>query len=314
MAVQNVGYLFAKGLMTVLENAYADEKDVLASIVPDETSDQAWAEWTAMVGTGIAETKAKGEEFPEQDVIVKTPKRVLFTTYGLQVRTPFEDADDDQYAKITSFAKQAGRSIFFREATERAALFNGAFGTFYATGYDGKALIANDHPLDIPRVNNGTTNITSVMPSRDSYVWSNVLPTASDLDYVALTDAITLLKKTPNWEGEPMDVEAAWLVSATDNWSTVKELLNSATRPDTANRSTSAVYNLGLQPISSSRLYDEDAWFVGAKRHDLHQFVRMPLKTRVGSDPTNWDHVTQAAIRLANGFFDSRGWVGSPGA
>lgn len=314
MAVQNVGYLFAKGLMAVLEDSYGDEADVLEQIIPDESSDQAWAEWTAKVGTGIANIKPKGQEFPEHDIIIKEPKRVLHTTYGLQIRTPFEDADDDQYAKITSFTKDAGRSIFYREAAERAALLNAGFGTFYAVGYDNLALFSASHVLDRPRVNNGTTNISTSMPTRGTYTWSNILATASDLDYVALTDAITLLMNTPNWEGEPMDVVPAWLVTATDNWSTVTELLSSSTRPDTANRSNSAVYNMGIQPVKSNRLYDRDAWFVGAKRHDLRQFKRMALKTRVGQDPANWDHLTQAAVRISNGFFDPRGWVGTPGA
>jgi len=313
MPVSNVGYLFAKGLKKVMSDAFADEQDYLEKVIPDESSDTAYVEWTAMVGPGMAPEKPKGEEFTEQDLIVKTPKRVWHVTYGLQVRVSFEDIDDEQYGKLKNLAKEVGRSLRSRKAMERAMIFNGMFNTWNLTGYDGKALLTTDHTLDRPAYSHATTDLTT-RPGQTTYTWSNELATASDLDYVALTDAITLLKKTPNWEGDPIDIEPYWLVAALGNWSNVYEILRSVMRPDTSNNAKSAVNSVGLTGVDTARLIDSDAWFVGTKRHDIHLFDRMGLRTQTNVDPTTWDSLAQGAIRFTTGCFDPRGWVGTPGA
>lgn len=316
MAVTNVGYLFAKGLKKVMRDSYSDEPDRLEALIPNEPDSMAYVEWTARVGPGQAVEKPKGEEFTEKNIEIKDPKRVWHTTFGLQVRVPFEDIDDEQYGALKGLAQDVGRSIRAREAYERAMLLNCAFATFYATGYDGLAYYSASHTISAGIHAHATTDITASTASqlsRGTYTWSNLLATASDLDYVALTDAITLLKKTPSWQGEPMEIEPKYLVASVSNWSTAKELLGSITRPDTPNRSTSALNDVQLQPIITARLLDDDAWYVFGPKHDMHQFQRMSLRTKVNYDPSTWDYLTQGAVRFSNGFFDPRGSVGTPG-
>jgi hypothetical protein len=315
MAVQNVGLTVAKGLRAIMKGAFNDEPDNLTSFIPDKSSDGAYEEWTSRVGPGVAELKPKGEEFIEKDIIIKTPKRVWNQTWGLQVRVPFEDVDDDRYNVCKADAMDVGRAIKSRMAWERAMMLNTSFITSYITGYDGKALCASDHPLDISAYSSTTTDLTSE-PSRSASTWSNVLPTASDLDFTSFNDACVLLSRTPSWEGDPMEIAAEFLIVSPENQLTADEITASSTRPDTANRADNMLKEKVRRTLTSNRLIDEDAWWVavGPSKHDLCFFLRMGMKTKVNVDPTNWDYLTQAAVRFANGCFDPRGIVGTPGA
>lgn len=315
MPVQNVGVLFAKGLKAVMRNAFDEEPDILEKFIPNVTSSMAYEEWTARVGPGVAELKQKGQEFIEKDIIIKTPKRVTHNTWGVQVRVPFEDVDDDLYNAAKADAKDAGRSIKSRMAWERAMMLNTSFITAYITGYDGKAICATDHPLDIPRYPYATTNLTSE-PTRTTYTWSNKLATASDFDFVAYNDAIVLLRRTPSWEGDPMEIGPEYVLGGPENQVAFDEVLKSTERPDTANNAINALKDYGVSRIISNRFLDTDAWWVavGPSRHDFKFFVRMAMKIKTNYDPATWDWLTQAAARFSNGIFDPRGVVGTPGA
>ena len=313
--ITNVGYLFAKGLKKVMEDAWADEPDRLEAVIPNETSDMAFVEWTSFVGPELAVEKPKGQEFVEKEMIVKDPKRIWHVAYGLQVRVPFEDVDDDQYQKLTPLTDKVGRSIRIRMAVERAMMLNGAFSTFNLTCYDGLSIINSAHTLDKPTYTYGSTNITAgSQTEKNKYTWSNQLATPQDLDYLALVDAVTLLRRTPNWEGDPMDIEPKYVIAGVPNWQVLDEVIGSSTRPDTANRADSAVQPLRLTGIETARLLDDDAWFVLSDKHDLRFYLRQAIKTKVNVDPLTWDYLTQGLVRFVTGVFDPRGVVGTPGA
>jgi hypothetical protein len=94
------------------------------------------------------------------------------------------------------------------------------------------------------------------------------------------------------------------------------ELINSTTRPDTANRAKNAFDQDGLTVVSTPYLTDDDAWFLMAEpsKHNVRTYWRE--KPNVMHD---WDFEASAMkvkirARWKRGWSDWRGVYGSTGA
>ena len=315
MAVQNVGYLFQLGLRKLMFRGYEEELEILDSCFNTNKSDRPWEEWTGMVGPGVAEEKAKGDDMVYKNIYVEIPKRILMKTYALGLRVHMEDVQDDQYGALKKLSEMIGRSHKVVREVSRANVFNAAFQTFYRTGYDGKALCATDHPLqgETQGYAPTSTNIT-VLPSRTQSTWSNRLATDSDLDYTSLIDAITLLRRQYSREGDFINLRPNYLLIPPELEHTAWEITKSSERPDTANRSVSSVNRHGISIKVSPYLLDQDAWFLMSDKHDLQWFDRMPFTTRNRDAEGSWDQLIESVQRFGFGFHDPRGIVGTPGA
>lgn len=314
MAVQNVGTLLQKGLKKLIFLGYDEEIGVFDSIFNNDQSDSAYEEWTGMVGPGVAEVKAKGEAMTYKDLIVEAPKRILMTTRAVGIRIPFEDIQDDQTGALKRLAEAVGRSHKVAQEVAKANIFNGAFSTWYRTGYDGKALCATDHPLaGEGAYSPATTDITSE-PARSETTWSNRLATDADLSYTTLIDMKTLLRRTVTREGDFTNLRPSILLVPPELEEVAWEITKSKERPDTANRATSSMYRYGITIVSSAYLIDTDASFLIADRHDLQYFLRMPLKVKTRDAEGTWDTLTESMLRDGVGYHDPRGVVGTPGA
>lgn len=309
------GALKTAGLRKVMFLAYATQEDALEAIIPDEKSTKAWEQWVGVVAPGEVVLKTKGQDMTYKDAFVEDPKRVEMETYGLGMRIAFEDVDDDQYGPYSRFSDALGRAHKVKMAESRAnMLINGAFSTALATGYDGLALCSTAHTLQgVDRT--WTYSTAPTFPnSKTVSTWSNRLATDSDYDYLSHIDACTLLKRTISPEGNPSMLTPKYLVGATELWATFAEILGSPDRPDTANRSKSAVAGSGITPIVCPLAFDTDAWVLVADRHDMHLFLRQALKSKTRDAFGSWDIIEETIHRHGWGFNDPRGVVGSPGA
>jgi phage major head subunit gpT-like protein len=266
-----------------------------------------------MVGPGVAEDKAKGVAMTYKNLVVETPKRILMQTRALGVRVPFEDMQDDQTGALKRLAEAVGRSHRVAQELVKANVFNGAFGTFYRTGYDGLALCSTSHTLEVDRIDAADTDL-SALPTRDTGTWSNRLATDADLDHAALQDAITLMRRTVGREGDLIILNPRTLLVPPEIEPTAWTLINSQGRSDTANRAESDIPRHGINIVSSPFLYDSDAWFVIADQHDLQYFLRMEMATRKRSLEGTWDEAVESMMRDGVGFHDPRGVVGTTGA
>lgn len=312
MAVSNVGHLLTGTLMKLMFMGYNEPDSALDKLFHNDMSSRAYEEWTGMVGPGVAEEKTKGTSMTYKNLIVETPKRILMQTRALGVRVPFEDVQDDQTGALKRLAEAVGRSHRVAQEMVKANVLNGAFGTWYRTGYDGGALCATDHTLEIDRIAPDDTDLTA-LPSRSTATWSNELATASDLDHASLQDAITLLRRTVGREGDPIVLNPRYLVVPPEIEPTAWTLLNSQGRSDTANRAESDIPRHGLEVVSSPFLFDSDAWWVAADQHDLQYFLRMKMATRKRTLEGTWDEAVESMMRDGVGFHDPRGIVGTPG-
>lgn len=312
--ITNEGILKAVGLRKVMLFGYKEEIESLMSCVNQETSNRAFEDWTGVVGPGLPDVKVKGQDMTERAIFVEIPKRVEMETFADFVRLPFEDQEDDQYSILTRLSEMIGRGHKVIREVYRANFFNLGFVTAWRTGYDGLALFSAAHPLQNQYgYAFSTTGLTSPA-NRGATTWSNILATASDLDYTSLIDAITLLRRQYSREGDFINLKPRTLLVPPELEHTAYEITKSTDRPDTMNRSVSSVNRWGIQIECSPYLLDTDAWFLGSDTHDLNFFERMTLKTKQREAQGSWDVIVEAAQRFGVGFHDPRGWVGTPGA
>lgn len=316
MAVQNVGYLFQLGLRKIMTNAYKEQTDILSKLFNQNTTKRAFEEWTGIVGPGLAVEKAKGEDMIYRNLLVETPKRILMKTFGLGIRVHFEDVQDDQYNQLKNLADKIGRGHKVVDEINRANVFNGAFSTWFRTGYDGLPLCSASHPLQGDTLAYSPTydSTSGAAPTRTVGTWSNILATPSDLDYTTLIDMITLLRRQVSREGEFISVSPKTLLIPPELEATAWEVTKSTERPDTANRATSAVNRFGLSILSTPYLVDPDACFLIADETDLQEFERMPFTTKNRDAEGSWDIFVESMHRRGLGFHDPRGIVGTQGA
>ena len=312
-----VSPLLRRNLKKVLFNEYMAEDQALESCYNKNSADGPYEEWVAVAGVGPAEEKIEGEAVAFKAIEALTPKRIFIVTYALGMRATMEAKHDERYGILSRLAGEIGRKHAIRREIERASLFNGAFATYYRTGYDGKALIATDHPIKGTTWAPATTDITASTATslqRTTSTASNELTTAADLDYATIIDLITLIRRTVDESGDYIGLTPKGLLVAPENEHTAYELLKSTMRSDTANNATSSIARHGLEVKVSPHLLDTDATMMYCAKHDLQWFDRMSLKIDSEDEFTTGDELHKGVQRFGLGFADWRGWAGTPGA
>lgn len=305
--------LLVPGLRKVIFDDYMKVPNYLESVFNIGGSTRAYEETVELSGVGPAEEKVEGQPIQYKDISQLTPKRVTMITVALGMRCTMEAKQDDQYGKLSKLASELGKSFPVKREVERANIFNGAFQTFYATGQDGLALCVTNHPIKGLAFSPTTTNITS-LPLRSVATGSNRLATDADLDYPSLIDMITLSLRQVDEQGDYISMPIKQLLTAPENWAVAKELLKSSTKPTTANRAESAVYDMGITAVQSPYLIDQDAWFGISDSHDLNWYNRMAFATDSQDDFDTGDTKIKGTERWGLGFASWRGIFGTTGA
>lgn len=314
ITTSNVSPLVSRrNLKKVIFHDYMAVDQNLEGCFNKQTADGPYEEWVAVAGAGQVVEKPEGEAVTFSQINTLTPKRIYIVTYALGLRVTMEAKQDERYGILSRLAGEIGRKHAIRREIERANIFNGAFSTWYATGYDGKALLATDHPISRSTWSPSTSDI-SAEPSRTATTTSNELATAADLDYTSVIDMVTLMRRQVDESGDYINMVPKGILVSPENEHVAYEILQSTQRPDTANRAVSSINRHGLEVKVSPHLLDTDAVFMYADRHDLQWFDRMELAIDSEDEFTTGDELHKGVQRFGLGFADWRGWVGTPGA
>jgi len=208
-----------------------------------------------------------------------------------------EQIQDQLYDEVANMAKDAGHAG--REAVEDLAaryleeMYTNAAGT----GYDGKAIFANDHP------NFGDKGGTQ------SNLASGALSDAN------LKSAIILFRKQRDENGKKISSIPTKLVVPQSLQFTAATILQSALVAGGSNNDKNVLPNLELVVSDYWDAYTQTKWFLQGPRHQLYmfwwnkpEFQRYPVMNKNGS--WSWLGYFRAAPRATNW----RHLVGSPGS
>jgi len=298
--------------------AYKNTPSMYEQLFNVSKSNSAYEEWTSAVGTGAVPEKPEGTGISYSTIDVLTPKRITNVTYGLGLRATMEAKQDEKYSILNRMAEAIGKAFKTRREVQAFMVFNMAFeaSSPFLTTIHGKPLCSTSHT--VPRPGYDTTarggGALSSVPSREAVTNANRPTTPSDLDYMSLTDMLTLAARTYDDEGDFMNLAVSRLLVTPEDWWIAQELTKSQMRPDTPNDAKSSVYGL-LTPMMSPWLLKEGSWFCLSNKGDtdLQFFNRMALQVESEDDFDTGDTLIKGTERYAVGFARHFGVWGNPG-
>jgi hypothetical protein len=249
---------------------------------------------------------AHGAEFPQE--VFMDGYQTIFNhlKYAKLTGIDRETVEDDQYAIVgPRMGKLLARSSQLTKEIIGHTVFNNAFS---ANLSDGVPLISATHPI----LKGGGTG-------------SNILGTAADPSYTALSAMYTMMRNIKDGAGQPLSYinnNFIWLVH-TDFETAALQVVDSMTAvalegtlTTNANSGVKNPYRGKVKVIGSPFLTDNDASFLIAQgAHELYFFNR-----RDDTTPESWmeknPEVMFSALagRYSAGAVDWRGIVGTPGA
>lgn len=181
-------------------------------------------------------------------------------------------AIDDNLYKTSFQPTQLGLNDAFHQAKERegAAVFNNAFTYNSATGGDGKALCATDHPYD-------------------GGAWANRPSTDYDLNEGSLLSAqVAIRSNFVNERGLKIYARSKLLVVPNALQPVAIRLLKSELRPGTANNDVNAILHMDEEGLTKMTVYDyltsSRAWFIKTNIEGLIHLERVGYETDMQPD------------------------------
>lgn len=229
---------------------------------------------------------------PNKDYEVVYAHRHL--TLGFKVeRTLLEDM---QYGGIFDSAGNLGQSFARRRAKDAASVFNNAFVGGVA-GYDGKTLVATDHPRS----------------KSDATAVSNSMGTSALTD-ANLDAALTQLAELGDDRGEETNAMGTILLVGRSNAQKAKQLVGSPLTPENANNAINT--NTGLELLVCPYITGKK-WFVidgGMSQMALKWYDRLGPEPEFGVDDDRSSTLVRSffgRVRNSFGWTDWRFVVGS---
>ena len=252
-------------------------------------------EMTGYSGFGLFTEKEQDGGVIDYDTLYQLyDKRYVHTSYSKGFQISEEAQADDIDGVISNAAPAMGRAAQVSIETVIWNVFNNGFSTELTP--DGVALFHDSHPqID------GTTQDNKAA--------------ASDLATSTLEAALTMFDDLKDERGLPIELAPSVLVFATANRFNVHTILQSQLRPGTANNDVNSVNNLGLIPVMSKYITDNDSWFLGAPANQAKLVVywrQEPVSDHVLDFETG-NAKSKMTYRMSVGASDWRGWVGSQG-
>jgi len=209
---------------------------------------------------------------------------------GFMVERKF--ADDEMYNVIEKMPKDLARAGRYKVETDAISLFNNAFDST-KTIYDGKALIAANHPL----LNGGTA--------------SNLVTGA--LSDTTLKQAIILSQNQKDEAGKLIQMHFDTLVVPPALQFLAEELMKSPYKTGSNVNDINALKD-EMKIVVNPFLTDPDAWFImDSKRHQLNFFWRVKPEFKREEDFDTLVAKYRGYMRYSFGCSDFRGIIGSPG-
>ena len=301
---------FAPLLVPGARKVFVDDYNELPADYPQvfnvETSSKAFEDDLVMTGLPIAVYKPEGEEIAFDRPVFRGKVRYLHAGYGLGYEITQEAVEDDQYAALNSQgATNLARSVREAESVSAWNILNNSFSTVIV--YDGQPLISAAH--------------TGV----GGFTFSNTPAAPEDLSTSALKSSSERFFNMRNDRGLHVSLMASNLIVPVGNWWIAQEILGTQvvlggpageTGSIISDDVVNVVTSMGLVPMKSPYITDQDAWWVTAPKsqHKMNFFWRRTPQDVSGDDlraGLAWFGIT---ARWSTGATDWRGVDGSEGA
>lgn len=285
---------------------FVDEYDELPAIYPlvtnIESSTQAFEDEHVTTGLPRALRRPEGEPIPFDRPYYRGKVRYTHTGYGLGYEVVEEAFDDEQYGVLSAQGStNLARSLRETEEIVNHRVFN-LGGTTFQT-YDGAPLFSTTHQ--------GVGGLE----------FSNTPGSATELSVTALKAAMENYMKMQNDRGLRIMMRPRHLFVPVENWWTAREILGTqfrtlSTDDDDAMNSEyglNVTQEMGLTPIQSPFLLDEDSWFLlpDKGRHHIRMYWRkapMPVDDFDKRNRFAWFGII---ARFSHGVTDWRGLYGN---
>lgn len=295
------GALLEPGLRKIFFETYAEVPEQFSKVYNVLTSKKAkevdyglgaFGDWDAR-SSELSEVSYG--KLSEQDERVYTHKAY---TKGFMIGR--ELYDDEQYNQINKFPKamaRSGRAFVEKEAVKT---FHNAFSAESAI-YDGKALLAHDHPLTDNSSKTGDNLITGALNDAN------------------LKIALQCMRETVDEAGNLISASAKKLVVPPALEYTAKELVQSAQKAGTSDNDINTVKG-ALEVVVYDYLGEamggsDTAWFVMDPTYaELNFFWRVKPEFKWNEDFDTFVAKYRGYMRFSYGVSDWRGIVGSMGA
>ena len=262
-----------------------------------ESSQRAFEDVLFSSGLGTVPEKPEAEDFALDRPYPLGKVRVSHRGYGLGYEISEEMVEDDLYKVIVP---KSSRNLAdaHRDAEERlaASIFTLAFSS--QVGYDGKALIAADHPTI------GGSDI------------SNISSSNADFSVAAAQAGIEHFMLLEDDRGLKLNVMPGMVVHHPANYWLVREILRPSLEPFTANNTPNVLAtDFGLAPSTYKYLTDVDAWYMIKSKAEAGPIFYWRRKPKTGSGmedrPGVWSFWIKS--RFSATCPDWRPLYGSPG-
>lgn len=293
----NFGELLEPGLRKIFFETYAEVPEQFSKIFKVNTSKMAketdyglgaFGDWTERASTLAEvdyETITPGLE--------RTYTHKAFTK-GFMIER--ELYDDEQYRQINKFPAAMARSGRAYVEKSAASFVSGAFTT---ACYDGKFLLANDHPL-LDSASVGDNLITGAL---------------SDAN---LKIAMQCMSETVDEAGNLIMMKPTKLIVPPALEYTAKELVNSVQKAGTANNDINTIKGalevVVWDFIGAAAGGSDTAWYLlDGSRHELNYFWRIKPEFKWAEDFDTFVAKYRGYMRFSYGASDWRGIVGSTG-
>jgi len=237
----------------VIMTKYSRFPDEFSEVFRMETSTRSIEQTTEVTGFGQMTVVAEGDNTRYDAPLPAFNKTYVHAQYGLGFKVSKIAMDDDRFGVVRKLGTELGRSAKETVEVSAAAIFNTGFTS--ATGPDGKALFATDHPL----VGGGTQ--------------TNKLSYATDPDVTSIQLALTDMRQTKDHRGKKLRIPTKQLILPPALEFVGAELLGGPDRADTANHTINAFKRRSGMPSFDSwmvwdYLTDPHSWFLEGEKSD----------------------------------------------
>jgi len=288
--------LISKDYKKVFFDEYKRYPEMYKAVANISTMNSAYDREGEMVGFGALQKIAEGQSIPTDNLIQGNSKVITPEDFALQFQVSANLWNDDQKGHVKKAFQELSKAAAYTRELKFWDLLNSAFVTTTRSGIDGKALVADDHPL------NGFGT------------FSNEAATGGSLTMTSLQAARLTFQKMVNARNVPIPMDPALLIVPPELESQAEKLVKSKYNPENANEQ----YNPfeGLKYMVVPYLTSTTAWYLLGKKedHDLRYIIRQPLALESTDDFDTRTSKFRAVTRFTTDFVHWRGVYANAGA
>lgn len=295
MTTGNFAELLWPGIKEIYGTNYDMHDTKYTEFMEVMTSKQAFEKVQGLTGFPLAAVKEQGQEAVFSQMFQGFQQEFLHLTYSIGAVVTREMVEDDLYNQINQIPTLLATSMRQTEEIVATNILNNAFST---TGPDGVALISASHPL----VGSGSTG-------------SNTPSTAADLTQTSLEQGLIDVMDFRDDQGLRLNTQVEKIVTGRGLYFTVRKILETQYETQTGNNDVNIISNMGIKPVTTNFITDQDAWFLMTNNPSkLKFFRRRASEIQKDNDFATDNLKIKTSTRFSTGFDDWRCTYGTAGA